>query len=285
MNTGVSLLSRVSASMQRIAPLSLAALDWDNVGILLEAAQPRPDAKKVFLTIDLTTATLNEALSDPSVGVIVAYHPPIFSAWKSLSMGNLKQSLVLKCAAAGVSIYSPHTSLDSCSNGVNDWLASLVGQGSVVPITAASAESAAGQENVGEGRVVQLATPRTLTQIVEGVKGHLGLKHLRVARAPVHVEDQKPVSRIAICAGSGSSVLSKAVDADLYFTGEMGHHDVLAAVAKDVSCILAEHTNTERGYLHKILRQRLQSELDKDGAESPVDVVVSQADCDPISIE
>ncbi|KAJ2404469.1 hypothetical protein GGF41_007205, partial [Coemansia sp. RSA 2531] len=33
MTTG--LLARVSASMQRIAPLSLAELDWDNVGILL----------------------------------------------------------------------------------------------------------------------------------------------------------------------------------------------------------------------------------------------------------
>ncbi|KAJ1960689.1 hypothetical protein GGI12_003667 [Dipsacomyces acuminosporus] len=283
---GLSLLSRVSASMQRIAPLSLAALDWDNVGILLEAAQPRPDAKRVFLTIDLTADTLNEALDDPSVGVIVAYHPPIFSAWKSLSMGNLKQSLVLKCAAHGVSIYSPHTSLDSCSNGVNDWLASLVGgKGAVTPITPASQDASNGQENAGEGRIIELDQPAKLTDIIKSVKAQLGLEHLRVARASVHNNDSKPVSRIAICAGSGSSVLSKAAGADVYFTGEMGHHDVLAAVAKDISCILAEHTNTERGYLQKVLKPRLQDELDADASSDHVDVVVSKNDADPITIE
>ncbi|KAJ2574197.1 hypothetical protein GGH95_003944 [Coemansia sp. RSA 1836] len=293
------LLARVSASMQRIAPLSLAELDWDNVGILLEAAQPKPDAKKVFLTIDLTSTTLNEALADPDVGVIVAYHPPIFSAWKSLSMGNLKQSLVLKCAAAGVSIYSPHTSLDSCADGINDWLASLVvdpatttattggGGSTVVPIAPAAPEKAAGQDNVGTGRLVELATPRPLSDIVRALKTRLSLDHMRVARAPCHQQggEEKLVSRIAICAGSGASVLRSASAADLYFTGEMDHHSILAAVEQGISCVLAEHTNTERGYLRAVLQRRLQEELGGGGDEEPVSVVVSESDKDPITIE
>ncbi|KAJ2897288.1 hypothetical protein GGI21_004955, partial [Coemansia aciculifera] len=294
-NSAGGLLARVSASMQRIAPLSLAELDWDNVGILLEAAQPKPNAKKVFLTIDLTSTTLNEALSDPEVGVIVAYHPPIFSAWKSLSMGNLKQSLVLKCAAAGVSIYSPHTSLDSCADGINDWLASLVvgpnGDGSkVVPIAPAAPEKAGGQDNVGTGRLVELAVARPLSEIVRGLKARLSLDHMRVARAPCHQpsENEKLVSRIAICAGSGASVLrSASAMADLYFTGEMDHHSILAAVEQGVSCVLAEHTNTERGYLRSVLQRRLQQELMDDGRgdQPEVSVVVSESDRDPITIE
>ncbi|KAJ1828276.1 hypothetical protein LPJ56_001204 [Coemansia sp. RSA 2599] len=279
-----SMLSRVSAAMQRIAPLSLAELKWDNVGILLEAAKPREKASKVFLTIDLTTDTLDEALDDPAVGVIVAYHPPIFSAWKSLSMSNLKQSLVLKCAAAGVSIYSPHTSLDSCANGINDWLASLVGEGKVSPITPADPANAAGQENAGTGRLVELTTPRPLTEVVADVKSRLSLEHIRVARAARHMQDKELISRIAICAGSGESVVGP-VSADLYFTGEMGHHDVLAAVAKNTSCILGEHSNTERGYLHEVLKARLQEELDGDVHEDAVSIVVSKSDRDPIAIE
>jgi hypothetical protein len=43
------------------------------VGVLLEAPTPRPQASKAFLTIDLTSEVLNEALADPSIGVIVAY--------------------------------------------------------------------------------------------------------------------------------------------------------------------------------------------------------------------
>ncbi|ORX70614.1 NGG1p interacting factor 3 [Linderina pennispora] len=281
----MSLLSRVSNAMQRIAPLSLAALEWDNVGILLEAAKPRPDAKRVLLTIDLTTTVLAEALEDPSVGVIVSYHPPIFSAWKSLSMGNLKQNLVLQCAANGVSIYSPHTSLDSCANGVNDWLASLIGPGTVTPITPAQPDRTGGQENVGEGRILQLAEPKPLSTIIGEIKKGLKLEHIRVARAPCHASDeQKLIERIAICAGSGASVLGP-VTADLYFTGEMSHHDVLAAVAKDTSCVLAEHTNTERGYLGHVLQGRLSKELEVDEFDGPVDVVVSRCDQDPILIE
>jgi putative NIF3 family GTP cyclohydrolase 1 type 2 len=32
----------------------------------------------------------------------------------------------------------------------------------------------------------------------------------------------------------------------------MGHHDVLAAAAEGVTCILTEHTNTERGFLPRM---------------------------------
>ncbi|KAJ2716507.1 hypothetical protein H4R19_000606 [Coemansia spiralis] len=285
----MNLLARVSAAMQRIAPLTLAEREWDNVGILLEAAKPRADAKRVFLTIDLTAQTLSEALDDPEVGVIVAYHPPIFYGWKSLTMGNVKQSLVLKCAAAGVSIYSPHTSLDSCANGINDWLASLVGtSSSVAPIKAASAEDAKGQANAGSGRIVQLEPPRQLGDIVSDVKRQLGLARIRVARAECHgaaaAGEQKLVSTVAICAGSGAAVVGPA-KADVYLTGEMGHHDLLAAVAKDTSCILAEHSNSERGYLRAVLAPRLQQELDADAADAPASIVVSDRDCDPVSIE
>ncbi|KAJ2546331.1 hypothetical protein EV175_005640 [Coemansia sp. RSA 1933] len=285
----MSLLSRVSAAMQRIAPLSLAELKWDNVGILLEAAQPRTSASRVFLTVDLTSETLHEALDDPAVGVIVAYHPPIFSAWKSLTMGDHKQSLILKCASAGVSIYTPHTSLDSCEDGINDWLASIVGDGKVTPVVAASPEAAAGQSNAGSGRIVELATPQPLADIVARVKERLGLDRIRVARAPCHQGDQdaqKLVTRAAVCAGSGYSVVSDT-DADLYLTGEMGHHDALAATARGISCILGEHSNTERGYLRAVLAKRLQQEMDADGTDAadPTSIVVSQVDKDPIAIE
>lgn len=59
---------------------------------------------------------------------------------------------------------------------------------------------------------------------------------VRVAKAE-HADDL--IKTVAICAGSGSSVLNP-VDADLFFTGEMGHHDVLAALAKNTSVILCK---------------------------------------------
>ncbi len=96
------------------------------------------------------------------------------------------------------------------------------------------------------------------------------------------------IRTIAICAGSGSSVLGN-VKADLYFTGEMGHHDVLDSVSKGTSVILTEHTNSERGYLSEVLQPRLQSLLRLDqglDAENDVqiEVTVSTIDKDPLEV-
>lgn len=89
----MSLIGRVARSMEKICPLSLGEV-WDNVGVLLETPSPRI-ATKVFLTIDLTSEVLNEALSDSSVGVIVAYHPPIFQSFKRLTLSDEKSKIAL----------------------------------------------------------------------------------------------------------------------------------------------------------------------------------------------
>lgn len=98
-------------------------------------------------------------------------------------------------------------------------------------------------------------------------------------------EKNTMIKTVAICAGSGSSVLGP-VGADLYFTGEMGHHDVLAALAKNTSVILCEHSNTERGYLSAVLKPALEKELANDKSEESeeIEVIVSQVDKDPLVI-
>jgi len=103
----------------------------------------------------------------------------------------------------------------------------------------------------------------TMSTLQERVKKHLGLTRIQVA---LRTESPNPdVQSVAICAGSGGSVLL-GVDADVYFTGEMSHHEVLAAVATGRNVILCGHTNTERGYL-PVLASKLQAELAAQGDE------------------
>ncbi|CAJ0629488.1 530_t:CDS:2 [Entrophospora sp. SA101] len=249
----MSLLTHVIKALEKIAPLSLAHTKWDNVGLLVEPPYPRSSATSVFLTIDLTPIVLEEAISTPSVGMIVAYHPPIFHAFKQLNLNDTKQSIVLKCIAEGISVYSPHTAID-CSVG-------------------------GGHEEAGAGRLFTLEEPVSLSTMVKRIKNHLKLKHVRVATAEKHRHNDGLISTIGICAGSGVSVLSPA-KADLYFTGEMSHHEVLAALAKDTS----EHTNTERGYLSEVLKPKLEKLLKEDGDNQKVDILVSQSDKDPLEI-
>lgn len=86
------------------------------------------------------------------------------------------------------------------------------------------------------------------------------------------------INTVAICAGSGASVLEN-VTADLYLTGEMGHHDMLLANSNGTSVILCEHSNTERGYLTAVLKEKLFVALAED-----VRILVSKADRDPVTI-
>ena len=85
------------------------------------------------------------------------------------------------------------------------------------------------------------------------------------------------IGSIAVCAGSGSSVLEGS-KADLWITGEMSHHEVLDAVHNGTSVILCDHSNTERGFL-KVFASELSSILN-----NAVSVHVSDLDADPLQI-
>ncbi|KAJ3238195.1 hypothetical protein HDU78_003628 [Chytriomyces hyalinus] len=154
-------------------------------------------------------------------------------------MSNVKTAIVLRCAAAGVSILSPHTALDNCSDGINDWLIGAVRMHGVKQVTAVSPfndvlvqmlEKQGHKGALGVGRMARLAQPQQLGTSVQNIKDFSQLTNVRVAVPSAYHSDWKSfsVTSVAVCAGSGSSVLEVA-SADLLFTGEMSHHDVLAA--------------------------------------------------------
>ncbi|KAJ7105593.1 hypothetical protein C8R44DRAFT_858514, partial [Mycena epipterygia] len=54
-------------------------------------------ANRVLLTIDITPAVCDEAISH-GVSMIVSYHTPILSGWKSLTLATPLQGSLLRCA-------------------------------------------------------------------------------------------------------------------------------------------------------------------------------------------
>ncbi|KAM9424282.1 NIF3-like protein 1 isoform 2-T2 [Pholidichthys leucotaenia] len=121
----------------------------------------------------------------------------------------------------------------------------------------------------GQGRLSVLDQPVTMETAIQKMKSHLGLSHLRLALGSGKT--------LAVCAGSGASVLS-GVKADLYITGEMSHHEVLDAVAQGTSVLLSDHSNSERGYL-AVFRERLVVRL-----PNGITVLLSKADRDPLEV-
>jgi putative NIF3 family GTP cyclohydrolase 1 type 2 len=120
---------------------------------------------------------------------------------------------------------------------------------------------------------VGLDEPVTLQQAIERIKGHLCLSQVRVSSP----NPELVVSSLAVCPGAGGSLLERVQDADLFLTGEMRHHDVLARRAQGAAVILTDHTNSERAFLPRFA-ERLRA-----GCPG-LDVSVSRVDADPLQI-
>lgn len=258
---------------------------------MLESPVQRPAKQRILLTIDLTTAVLSEALTD-GTSIIVSYHPPIFKGLQSFTLSNPLQASLLQCAAQGISVYTPHTVLDSVWGGVNDWLAEGVlgndSEAGTVKSLVGGTTRADMIDDGGEGRLVILNSSIGMDALERRIKTHLNLSQIQVGYAAALSSSlarrSSSIRTIAVCAGSGGSMLL-GKQADVYFTGEMSHHEVLAAVAAGKHVILCGHTNTERGYL-PILASKLRRELQ--GGEyqgfglTDWEVIVSENDRHPL---
>lgn len=99
---------------------------------------------------------------------------------------------------------------------------------------------------MGAGRKITLDQPATPRELAMRLKKNLGVDAVKLAAA-----DDGPVSRIGVCPGAGAALVESAIaeECELFVTGEMRHHEALAAVARGCSILLAGHTNTERGFL------------------------------------
>jgi dinuclear metal center YbgI/SA1388 family protein len=159
----------------------------------------------------------------------------------------------------------------------------------------------ASHPGAGMGRVVNFNKAQPLTvlldRIGEGLNNPKGF--------PIAIPQDADISDISIrsvgiCAGSGGSLLGN-LDVDLLFTGEMSHHEALAAIEKGQVVISLFHSNSERGFLAEVLREQLETSVGEEWEkireeeqgnehvkealeEEDFDITVSEVDRDPYGI-
>lgn len=111
------------------------------------------------------------------------------------------------------------------------------------------------------GRIVTFDEPQPLTAVVDRIAqgvGYPGGIPIAIPQTS-SVEDIK-IRTVGVCPGSGSSILLKGTGGkipDLLFTGELSHHEALAAVERGSVVVALAHSNTERGYLRAVMREKL----------------------------
>ncbi|KAL3426321.1 NIF3-like protein [Phlyctema vagabunda] len=299
----------VLTAVRKLYPEQLADKSFDNTGLLLEAPhRPNYLRNSVLLTIDLTTAVADEAIKRKD-SVVIAYHPIIFRGLKSLTLGNTQQSSLLRLAQEGISVYSPHTAVDAAPGGLNDWLADIiVGQTTqefdvlehdrsvITPV-----EDVFPYTGAGYGRIIKFKSPQTLSSLLSRINSPTGLGSFRGISVAVP-QSVRPgskgdikISSVGICAGSGGHMLG-GLDVDLLFTGEMSHHEALAAIEQGRVLITAFHSNSERGFLKNRMQAALQAKITEEISEELMEadgldelrngfeVAVSESDRDPFEI-
>jgi len=95
----------------------------------------------------------------------------------------------------------------------------------------------------GRGRIGRLETPLEFTDFIDRVKERLDAPAVQVA-------NPRPgsVHRVAVCGGSGADLIGEALaaGADVFLTGEAGHHEARDLEGTALSLVVVGHFHSER---------------------------------------
>jgi len=135
------------------------------------------------------------------------------------------------------------------------------------------------------GRLITMKTLLTIQEVLSRLAWHLdNPKAMSIAFPQGHtLQDHSRIQRIGICAGSGGSLLNGLQNVDVLITGELSHHEALAATERGVVVVCLGHSNSERGYLHRVMQPKLLEALRGDSSidVQESEVFVSEKDRDP----
>ncbi len=206
--------------VEDLAPPALAE-QWDNCGLQVGSLQW--PVKKVWIALDPLLEVVRAAAGQ-KVDLLVTHHPLLFKPLRSIDVETPVGKIVETALTARMAIYSAHTNLDSASEGLNHIFAGLIGLHDLVPMVPSDASEAGrqGGATAGMGRLGRLAQPLTLAELAHRIRIRFKLPAVKIVGEP-----ESMVDRVAVCSGSGSSLLDAFLDSDaqVYLTGDLRYHD------------------------------------------------------------
>jgi dinuclear metal center YbgI/SA1388 family protein len=218
---GAPLAEVVAALEARYDPA--LAESWDAVGLV--CGDPAETVRSVLFAVDPTSAVVDEAL-DRGADLVVTHHPLLLSPVHGVPADDPKGRLVHRLVRAGAGLFVAHTNADRAAGcGVNDALAAALGLRNAVPLEPAPG----GPPGSGLGRVGVLPEPESLQAFARRVAAALPATAGGVRTAG---DPDRPVGTVAVCGGSGGSLLglAAAAGADVLLTSDLKHHPVSEAL-------------------------------------------------------
>lgn len=246
--------------MEAIAPARLAE-SWDNVG--LQVGHRRWPVATVMVALDPLTAVVAAACR-AGAGLLVTHHPLIFKPLQRLDLETPLGAIIAMALEHRLAIFSAHTNLDSAADGLNDLLARRIGltlEGALSPLDVPSAGSLERASREGLGRVGLLPAAMTLEALARQVQTRIPAARVRFAG-----ERDLLVKRVALCSGSGGSLLEVFAGSgcEAFISGDLRYHDARWAEENGRGLIDIGHFASEHLVVAD-LAQRLQAGLQQRG--------------------
>ena len=221
----------VAAAIESFAPLGVQE-SYDTAGLIV--GRPDDEAHRALLAVDVTEEVLAEAVCE-GCDMVITHHPIVFRPLKRLNSANAVERCVERAVRRGIALYAAHTNLDSAPEGMSRRVAQILGLRNIGVLQPTA-------EGAGFGAVGELPEAVASERFMREVMNRFGVKALRHSDV---VRDE--VRRVAVCTGSGGSLIDEAhaAGADIYLTADLKYNDFMR---HDDRMILADMGHFESEY-------------------------------------
>lgn len=228
-------LKQIVKTIERQYPKE-EAMEWDNVGLL--AGRMQKEVKHIYVAVDATDEVIEDARC-AEADLLVTHHPLIFGGMKRITDEDFIGRRLVKLLREDIACYAMHTNYDVLR--MARLCADLFGLEEQRALEVIREIPEAGIGSIGFLKEAML-----LKDCCERVKERFELESVRVFG-----DLEWSVKKIAICPGSGKSVIDVAISkgADVLLTGDIGHHEGIDAVARGLAVIDAGHYGLESVFI------------------------------------
>ena len=227
---------------------------YDNVGLMVGSYDK--EVKRVFVALDLTREVMDEALASKA-DLIITHHPLLFRPLYQINTLNDPGSIIKDLINNDITLFAMHTNFDTVR--MNDLIGSM--------LEIENREVLSEKENCG---IVGDINESSLIDFINHTKKILGLDEI------LYVGDESiKVSKVALCAGSGSSMINDAKEknADVFLTGDLSYSRAIEARRLGQNILVIPH------HIEYLFYKAVIEELHK--LNKDLDITVSKIDPNP----
>lgn len=227
--------------LEKKYPLSIAEA-WDNPG--LQAGRFEKEIKRVYIALDATDRVIRHAV-EAGADMLLTHHPMLMGGLKKVNTGDFYGRRLITSIQHDICCYAMHTNYDIVMMAPHASRLLKLQKEEILAVTGTLPDGREG----GFGMVGNLPEKMSLADCAAHVKRVFGIPKVKVFG-----DLETEVYRAAVLPGSGKSMVQDAIKkgAQVYISGDFGHHDGIDAVDQGLCVIDAGHYGIEHIFIKQM---------------------------------